>query len=123
MDIALSLRRIQMKISFVAFALAAACFGAYAQQAGPSVDSVDPPNGKIGVEITATGQNLQKETVAKVYLTDGKNDIQVEVTQQTATTIKFKIPAKATGRMKLMLLTADKDPKYMQLPVGLTIDE
>ena len=70
-----------MKISFAAFALLAACVGAYAQQAAPNVDSVEPPSGKIGVEVTATGQNLQKEMVAKLYLTDGKNDIQVEVTR------------------------------------------
>jgi uncharacterized protein with GYD domain len=112
-----------MKISFVAFALLAACIGAYAQQAAPNVDTVEPANGKIGAEITATGQNLQKEMVAKVYLTDGEHDLLVEVTQQTATTIKFKIPAKATGRMSLMVLTADKDPKYMQLPVKVSIDD
>jgi hypothetical protein len=112
-----------MKISFAALALVAACLGAYAQQVAPNVDTVEPANGKIGVEVTATGQNLQKELVAKLYLTDGKNDLQVEVTQQTATTIKFKIPAKATGRMALMVLTGDKEPKLMELPVKLTIDD
>ena len=112
-----------MKISVAAFALVAACLGAYAQQPAPNVDSVSPTNGKIGVEVTATGQNLQKEVVAKLYLTDGEHDLVVEVTQQTATSIKFKIPAKATGRMSLMVLTADKDPKLMQLPVKVTIDD
>jgi len=113
-----------MKTSFVAFVVVAACLAVYAQQtAAPSVDTVEPPNGKVGTVITATGQNLQKDLVAKVYLTDGKNDIQVDVTEQTATTIKFKIPAKATGRMALMVLTADKEPKLMELPVKVAIDD
>src|ERR1039458_1536408 len=101
MDIGLNRRSIQMKTSLVAFVVVAACLAVYAQQtAAPSVDTVEPPNGKVGTVITATGQNLQKDQVAKVYLTDGKNDIQVDVTEQTATTIKFKIPAKATGDRK-----------------------
>ena len=113
-----------MKTSFVAFVVVAACLAVYAQQAvAPSVDTVEPPNGKVGTVITATGQNLQKDLVAKVYLTDGKNDIQVDVTEQTATTIKFKIPAKATGRMALMVLTGDKEPKLMELPVKVAIDD
>ena len=73
--------------------------------------------------ITATGQNLQKAAVAKLYLTDGKNDIQVDVTEQTNTSIKFKIPDKATGRMSLMVLTADKEPKLMELPVKVAVDD
>jgi hypothetical protein len=113
-----------MKISFVGLVAVAACLAGYAQQAmAPSIDAVDPPNGKVGTVITATGQNLQKALVAKLYLTDDKNDIQVDVTEQTATTIKFKIPEKATGRMALMVLTADKEPKLMVLPVKVAIDD
>ena len=75
--------------------------------------------------IAVTGENLQKDLVAKVYLTDGKNDILVEVMEQTATAIKFKIPAKAqTGaRLALMVLTAGKDAKYIEQPVKVQIDE
>jgi hypothetical protein len=84
--------------------------------------SVDPPNGKKGDVIAVTGENLQKDLVSKVYLTDGKNDLIVEVTEQTDTSIKFKIPAKAAGRLALMILTAGKDAKYIEQPVKLTID-
>jgi hypothetical protein len=113
-----------MKISFVGLVVVAACLAGYAQQAvSPSIDTVDPPNGKVGTVITATGQNLQKAAVAKLYLTDGKNDIQVDVTEQTSTSIKFKIPDKATGRMSLMILTADKEPKLMELPVKVAVDD
>ena len=58
--------------------------------------------------VAVTGENLDKDNVAKVYLTDGKNDLACEITGQTATEIKFKIPAKAAGRMALMILTGGK---------------
>jgi hypothetical protein len=119
----LNRRAIPMKISLIALVVAAGCLAGYAQQAAsPSIDTVNPPNGKVGAVITATGQNLQKDVVAKLYLTDGKNDIQVAVTEQTSTSIKFTIPDKAAGRMSLMILTADKDPKLMELPVKVSVD-
>ena len=83
--------------------------------------SVEPANGKAGDVITVTGENLQKELVVKVYLTDDKNDFLCEVTEQTATAIKFKIPAKATGRLALMVLTTGKEPKLIEQPVKVTV--
>ncbi len=112
-----------MKLSLIASVLLAACLAVYAQSASPSASAADPLNGKRGDVITVTGTNLSKDLVAKVYLTDGKNDIQVDVTEQTATTIKFKIPIKATGRMSIMFLTAEKEPKYIEQPVKVTVDE
>src|ERR1700693_5568297 len=112
-----------MKLSFVVPLLVAASFAAYGQQAMPRMTSVDPENGKKGDVIAVAGENLQKDAVAKVFLTDGKNDVQVEITEQTATSIKFKIPAKATGRMALMVLTSGKDAKYIEQPVKAQIDE
>ena len=112
-----------MKLSFVVSLLVAASFAAYAQQAMPRMISVDPQNGKKGDVITVTGENLQKALVSKVYLTDEKIDTIVEVTEQTDTSIKFKIPAKAApGRLALMILTTGKDAKYIEQPVKLTVD-
>ncbi len=84
-----------MKLSFLAPLVAAACLVVYAQQAMPRMTTADPAAGKVGDVITVSGENLQKEQVAKVYLTDGKTDLQVDVTEQAATAIKFKIPANA----------------------------
>jgi hypothetical protein len=112
-----------MKLSFVVLLLATASL-AYAQPAMPRMTSVDPLNGKAGDVIVVTGENLQKDAVAKVFLTDGKNDTAVVVTEQTATSIKFKIPEKlAAGRLTLMVLTVGKDAKYIEQPVKVTIDE
>ena len=113
-----------MKLSFTISLLLAASFAAYAQQPMPRMVSVEPQNGKVGDVLAITGENLQKAAVAKVYLTDGeKLDIEVTVVDQNDKEIKFKIPAKATGRMALMILTSGKDGKLIEQPVKVTIDE
>ena len=113
-----------MRLSLIAYVLLGAGIAAYGQQAMPRMTSVDPLNGKVGDVIAVTGENLQKDAVAKVFLTDEKNDTPVEVTEQTATTIKFKIPAKvAPGRLTVMVLTTGKDAKYIEQPVKVTIDD
>ena len=112
-----------MKLSFVVPLAVAAVLIAYAQQAMPRMSTAEPPNGKVGDVITVAGENLQKDTVAKVYLTDGKNDTEVQIVEQNATAIKFKIPAKVNGRLALMILTAGKDAKLMEQPVKVQIEE
>ena len=113
-----------MRLSLIACLLLGAGVVAYGQQSMPRMTSVDPMNGKVGDVIVVTGENLQKDAVAKVFLTDGKNDTPVEVTEQTGTTIKFKIPVKAApGRLTVMVLTTGKDAKYIEQPVKVTIDE
>ena len=93
-------------------------------QDSPRMKSVEPGNGKVGDELTVSGENLDRKFVKEVYLTDGKNDIKVEVTQQTADTIKLKVPAKAKpGRYSLMVLTAEKVPKYIEQPVKCTVEQ
>jgi len=89
--------------------------------------SVDPDSGKRGDVITITGENLGKDKIAKVYLTDGgdgKNDVELQLTEQTDTTIKFKIPAKGgAGRLALAILTTSKPQQFIEQPVKVTIDE
>lgn len=116
-----------MRLSFVVPLFLAAGLTAFAQQVLPKMTTVEPASGKAGDEITVTGENLEKKQVAKVYLTDGaadgKNDVLVDLTEQTPTTLKFKIPAKATaGRFALMLLTTGKEPKLIEQPVKLTVE-
>ena len=113
-----------MKLSFVVAVVLAALCVVYAQQAMPRMSTVEPGNGKTGDVITVAGENLQKDAVSKVYLTDGKNDTEVQIMEQSATAIKFKIPAKvAAGRLALMVLTAGKDAKLMEQPVKVQIEE
>lgn len=94
-----------------------------AQQAMPRMTTVEPGNGKVGDVLVITGENLDKAQVSEIYLTDGKNDLKVDVTEQSATLVKFKVPAKAKpGRFSLMLLTTGKEPKLIEQPVRVTIE-
>jgi hypothetical protein len=111
-----------MKLSSVVPLLFAATLVLFGQEAMPRMASAEPGNGKAGDVIAIAGENLDKANVGKVYFTDGKNDLECEVTGQTATEIKVKIPAKATGRMALMILTAGKEPKLIEQPVKVTIE-
>jgi hypothetical protein len=93
-------------------------------QDSPRMTTVTPDNGKIGDVITVSGQHLDTKYVKKVYLTDGKHDVEVTVTQQTPEAIKVKIPDKAKpGRYSLMVLTAEKVPKYIEQPVKCTVEQ
>jgi hypothetical protein len=110
-----------MKLSSVlAFLFVAAVM--FAQDVMPRMSSVEPSSGKAGDVVAVAGENLDKANVAKVYLTDGKNDLTCEVTEQSATEIKFKIPAKATGRLAIMILTGGKDAKLIEQPVKVTVE-
>ena len=110
-----------MKMSFV-LPLLLAGFAAFAQDVMPRMSSVEPGSGKIGDVVAVAGENLDKANVAKVYLTNGKDDFECEITGQSATEIKLKIPAKATGRLALMILTGGKEPKYIEQPVRVTVE-
>lgn len=84
---------------------------------------VDPMNGKVGDTISASGENIEKGKVVQLFLTDGTNDTKVEILEQTATSIKFKIPASAKpGRYALMIQTGGSDPKLLEQPVKLSIE-
>jgi hypothetical protein len=111
-----------MKLSLIALLMFSACL-AFSQQAMPRMTTVEPGNGKAGDVLTVAGENLDKAGVEKLYLTDGKNDLEVQVTEQAATSIKFKIPATAkAGRFSLMILTSGKEPKYIEQPVKVTVE-
>jgi hypothetical protein len=92
-------------------------------QESPRMKSVEPANGKVGEEVTVSGENLDAKFVKEVYLTDGKADFKAEMTQQTASAIKLKIPKAPAGRYSLMVLTADQAPKLIEQPVRCTVEE
>ena len=111
-----------MKLSLAVLLLIAACPIVFAQEAMPRMSTVDPMSAKIGDVVAISGENLDKDNVAKVLLIDDKNDLTCEIVEQSAATIKVKIPAKATGRMAFMIRTGGKEPKEIVQPVKVTIE-
>lgn len=96
-----------------------------AQEVTPRFTTVEPLNGKIGTAITVTGEHIGKDIVAELYFTDGTTDIKTPILTQTDTTITAKIPkgVKAGVRYKLMVLTKGKEPRLIEQPVRVEIDE
>src|SRR5690348_15196758 len=86
---------IQMRISAIWIALLLVLFASPANGQAPGwpmITSVEPQSAKPGELVAAQGSNLGSECVAALYLTDGTIDTKVEILEQTATTVKFKIP-------------------------------
>jgi hypothetical protein len=112
-------------LALMVFAVPPSTLQAVMQEALPRCVSVEPMSGKVGTEIVVTGENLGKEHVAELYFTDGKNDIKVVMSEQTATEIKCKIPPKVEVgvRYKLMVLTKGKEPKLIEQPVRVEIEQ
>jgi len=89
----------------------------------PMIRSVDPPSGKGGDVLAVQGENLGRERVTTLYLTDGQRDIKVPILEQTSTSIKFRIPPEAKpGRFALMVLTKDEIPRLIEQPVKVTVE-
>jgi hypothetical protein len=69
-----------MRLSLAVPLMIAALIVAFAQQPMPRMVTVEPAAGKVGDVISVAGEHLAKSQVAKVYLTDGDIDLELEVT-------------------------------------------
>jgi hypothetical protein len=108
----------QIAVLFVLCALAARApaFDGY-----PRVTTVEPESGKVADSVSAKGENLDKANIGELYLTDGAKDWKVQISEQTSTEIKFKVPKTEPGRYHLMILTANKKSMVEQ-PVVFTVE-
>ena len=96
---------------------------ANAQASFPRLMSVAPDTGSAGDELTVEGENLDRATVKELYLTDGQTDWKTEIVEQSATSIRFKIPGNAkVGRFNLMVLTGGKEPRLIEQPVKVNVE-
>ena len=118
-----------MRLSFVAagvIALLACLWMLSAQTSFPRITTVNPMTAKVGDLITAAGENLDKNNVAGLFLTDNKSDVKVQITEQSATAIKFAVPdSLKSGRFGLVIRTpgteANPVREYVQ-PVMVTVE-
>ncbi len=109
----------QLSAFLYLFVLAVALMG---QSKSPRVATVTPDTGKAAAEYTAAGENLVKDLVKDLYLTNGKDDIKVQIVTQTGEAIQFKVPANTKpGRYSLMILTGD-GKQFIEQPVKMTIE-
>ncbi len=90
----------------------------------PMLKAVDPDTAKAGDQLTATGTNLTKASIANLYMIQGEKTIQVAIQSQTEQAIQFKVPADVKpGRFQLMILTTGANPQYLEEPVYFTVEQ
>jgi len=89
----------------------------------PIMRAVQPETLKAGESATVTGEYLDKSRVAQLYLTNAQGDIKVEILEQSASAIKFRIPSKVpAARYNLLVLLADIEPKLVEEPTRITVE-
>jgi len=113
-------------LSFLLAALLTFPLALSAQASFPRMTSVDPYMAKVGAIVSVAGENLDKANVAELFLTDNKNDFKVEITEQAATGLKFKVPDSVkTGKFSLVIRTpgtADNPAKDYIQPVKVMVE-
>ncbi len=91
----------------------------------PMMSSVQPASGQTGDALTVSGVYLSASFVRELYLTAAGQDVKAEIVEQTATAIRFKIPATVKpGRYCLTVLTTEDPPSLLeQHGASLTVTE
>ena len=105
----------RMRILCLFAVSAAIAFAAF-----PRVTSVEPDMAKPGDEATAYGTALDQ--VAKLFVTAGDKDTEVEIKDRKADEIRFGLPADlAHGSYRLTIQTGGDSPAIMVQPISIEI--
>jgi hypothetical protein len=89
-------------------------------QNAPHVSGVDPASGKVNDSVTVSGDNLGKESVVGVFLSDDKSDYKATLVDQAADKIVMKVPQVKTGDYNISIQVGDK---ILILPVKFKVEE
>jgi len=90
----------------------------------PQMESLSTKTAKPGDVIEISGIGLSDRKIDEVYLTDHKFDMRVKLLEQNDTLIKFRVPPFAKpGRMQILALTKGDDPKLLEQPLYVVIEE
>jgi len=77
-------------------------------QGVPQVTSVNPPSGKVNDTVTLTGENLGKDSVTSVFLSDDKSDYKATIAEQTEGQIVLKVPEVKPGDYNISIQVGNK---------------
>jgi len=89
-------------------------------QTGPRVTGVEPSSGKVNDSVTLAGQNLGKESVVAVFLSDDKTDYKATVVDQADQKIVIRIPQTKSGDYNVSIQTGNT---ILILPVRFKVVE
>lgn len=95
-----------------------------AQTPMPQIHNVDPMSVKAGEVVSLQGEYLDQEYVSGILLTDETTDFKAVITEQTATSIKIKVPSTMKPGRFGVVVKLKKDPtKEIEQPVKVTVEE
>ena len=89
-------------------------------QGSPRVTDVDPSSGRVNDTVTVAGENLGKDTVSAVFLSDDKTDYKATLLEQEEEKIVMKVPHVRPGRYNISIQAGNAI--YIQ-PVRFTVQE
>ena len=89
-------------------------------QSRPTVKGVEPQSGKVNDDVTLTGENLGKESVSAVFLSDDKTDYKATVVEQAAEKIIMKVPQVKSGSYNVSIQVGDQ---ILILPLRFAVQE
>jgi len=89
-------------------------------QSSPRVTALEPTSGKVNDDVTVTGENLGKDSVANVFLSDDQDDYKATLVEQAEQKILMKVPQVKAGNYNLSIQVKDR---ILILPVRFTVAE
>jgi IPT/TIG domain len=107
-----------LKISFIAAFLLLCLAARVGGQNSPKITAVAPATGKVNDSVTLTGENLGKESVSAVFLSDDKDDYKATLVEQGSAKIILKVPQVKSGGYNISIQEGDK---ILILPVRFTV--
>jgi hypothetical protein len=84
------------------------------------VTALDPATGKVNDDVTLTGENLGKESVAAVFLSDAQDDFKATLVEQAEQKILMKVPQVKAGSYNLSIQIKDQ---ILILPLRFQVTE
>lgn len=107
-----------LQLTFIVAMLVLSVAAGLPAQNSPKVNMVDPLTGKVNDSVTLTGQNLGKESVSGVFLSDDKDDFKATLVDQESAKIILKVPQVKSGGYNISIQEGDK---ILILPLRFTV--
>lgn len=90
----------------------------------PLVRILEPTAARPGDPVLVRGENLGRQFISEMYLSDGTKDVKVRITEQTDAALKFEVPAACKpGKYSVIVLLNKRDAVLLEEPVRLTVIE
>lgn len=89
-------------------------------QGGPQVTGVEPASGKVDSNVTVRGENLDKDSVISVFLSDEATDYKAVVVEQVTDKIVLKVPKVKPGAYNVSIQVGNN---ILIEPVRFTVEE